>query len=299
MGNRKQPFGYKMALGKIVIQESEAKLVQEIFLRYIAGESLNELTESLRQQDIPYDEGRLWNKNMVARILADARYTGEKEYPKLIDKEQLIAANEKRSNKPQLPKKTEAQKVLRRLRGTPPSEQVEQSVTDLLNGLANYPDRIRSHVLHLMRGQVFELEGYHFFTMGGAKSHDTEDGILEPGAPDFERKLLMLQRKPRARYRINHVSWWAQEMPSEEEYAEARKNLAKVDWAVDYVITHCAPTSIALMENRHNEADPLTDFLQEVKERAHYHYWLFGHYHDNRAIDEKHILLWEQIVQVI
>ena len=150
-----------------------------------------------------------------------------------------------------------------------------------------------------MRGQVFELEGYHFFTMGGAKSHDTEDGILEPGAPDFERKLLMLQRKPRARYRINHISWWAQEMPSEEEYAGARKNLAKVDWAVDYVITHCAPTSIALMENRHNEADPLTDFLQEVKERAHYHYWLFGHYHDNRAIDEKHILLWDQIIQVI
>ena len=41
------------------------------------------------------------------------------------------------------------------------------------------------------------------------------------------------------------------------------------------------------MENRHNEADPLTDFLQEVKERAHYHYWLFGHYHDNRAIDDR------------
>lgn len=143
MGNRKQPFGYKMSLGEIVIQESEAKLVQEIFHRYIAGESLNELTEALRQQDIPYDEGRLWNKNMIARILADTRYTGERGYPKLIDKEQLIAANEKRSNKPQLPKKTEAQKVLRRLCGTPPSEQVEQSVTDLLNGLANCPDRIR------------------------------------------------------------------------------------------------------------------------------------------------------------
>ena len=143
MGNRKQPFGYKMALGEIVIQESEAKLVQEVFRRYIAGESLNELTEALRQQDIPYDEGRLWNKNMVARILADTRYAGEKGHPKLIDEEQLIAANEKRSNKPQLPKKTEAQKVLRRLCGTPPSERVEQSVTDLLNGLANHPDRIQ------------------------------------------------------------------------------------------------------------------------------------------------------------
>lgn len=64
-------------------------------------------------------------------------------YPKLIGEEQLIAANEKRSNKPQLPKKTEAQKVLRRLCGTPLSERVEQSVTDLLNSLANCPDRIR------------------------------------------------------------------------------------------------------------------------------------------------------------
>ena len=33
--------------------------------------------------------------------------------------------------------------MLRRLCGTPPSEQVEQSVTYLLNGLANYPDRIQ------------------------------------------------------------------------------------------------------------------------------------------------------------
>lgn len=30
--------------------------------------------------------------------------------------------------------------------------------------------RIRSHVLHLMRGQVFELEGYHFFTMAEQKA---------------------------------------------------------------------------------------------------------------------------------
>lgn len=81
MGNRKQPFGYKMALGKIVIQESEAKLVQEIFLRYIAGESLNELTESLHQQDIPYDEGRLWNKNMVARILQTHATPEKKNIP--------------------------------------------------------------------------------------------------------------------------------------------------------------------------------------------------------------------------
>lgn len=159
--------------------------------------------------------------------------------------------------------------------------------------------RIRSHVLHLMRGQIFELEGYSFFTMGGAQSHDIQDAILEPDDPDFERKLLMLQRKHKARYRINRISWWKQEMPSDEEYDEACHSLDSVGWSVDYIITHCAPTSIALRANHYNQADRLTDFLQGVKEKASYHYWLFGHYHDNRAVDEKHILLWEQIVQVI
>ena len=133
--------------------------------------------------------------------------------------------------------------------------------------------RVRPHVLHLMRGQVFELESYRFFTMGGAKSHDTN-------------------------HRINHISWWRQELPSDEEYIEALQNLERYNWQVDYIITHCAPTSIALMGSRHNEADRLTDFLQEVRERAKYYYWLFGHYHDNKAVDEKHILLWEQIVQI-
>lgn len=176
------------------------------------------------------------------------------------------------------------------------------------DALASYPaekwqggkiHRIRPHVLHLMRGQIYELEGYRFFTMGGAKSHDIEDGILDPDDPNFGRKFLMLQRRPRSRYRINHISWWAQELPSDEEYDQARRSLDAAGWQVDYIITHCAPTSIALAGTRHNEADRLTDFLQEVRERAKYHYWLFGHYHDNRAIDEKHILLWEQIVRVI
>ena len=143
MGNRKLPFGYQMRMGEIIRNEPEAKAVQDIFLQYTLGASLKEIAAQMSKTDTVYDDGKSWNKNMVARILADTRYTGEKGYPKLIDEEQLIAANEKRSNKPQLPKKTEAQKVLRRLCGTPPSEQVEQSVTDLLNGLANCPDCIR------------------------------------------------------------------------------------------------------------------------------------------------------------
>ena len=68
---------------------------------------------------------------------------------------------------------------------------------------------------------------------------------------------------------------------------------------MDYILTHCAPTSIDLHLSRNIVADPLTDFHQEEKDRVQYHYWLFGHYHGNKAIDTKHILLWEQIVQIL
>ena len=82
--------------------------------------------------------------------------------------------------------------------------------------------RIRPSVLHLMRGQVYELNGRKFFTMGGASSHDIQDGILEPDDPDFEEKFQQLEQRG-ALFRVNHRSWWAEELPSEAEYLEARE----------------------------------------------------------------------------
>ena len=43
--------------------------------------------------------------------------------------------------------------------------------------------KIRPNVIHLMRGQVFHLQGKTFWTFGGARSHDIRDGILEVGDP--------------------------------------------------------------------------------------------------------------------
>lgn len=71
-------------------------------------------------------------------------------------------------------------------------------------------------------------------------------------------------------------------------------------YEVDYVITHCAPSSIVdILGNGGYVHDHLTDFLEEIRERAKFHYWLFGHYHDNRIIDNRFVLLWEQMVQVV
>ena len=143
MGNRKQPFGYRMTLGEITILPEEAELVRLIFQGYSTGATLGELTKALCRQEIPYYEGRTWNKNMVSRILEDSRYIGEKGYPALIEPEQLRTAAEKRTARACPPQKTPAQKPLRRLCGAPPSERVEKIVTDLLNELIRCPDRIQ------------------------------------------------------------------------------------------------------------------------------------------------------------
>ena len=143
MGNRKLPFGYHMELGKIVPHPPEAVLVKHIFQAYIAGESYNSLVEWLREQMIPYDVGRVWNKNMVARILENRRYIGDKGYPAILQEETMTSAIKKRNAKQVTTHITEAQKILRRLSGWTETKQIEQQVLGLLNMLLNNPERIQ------------------------------------------------------------------------------------------------------------------------------------------------------------
>ena len=116
--------------------------------------------------------------------------------------------------------------------------------------------RVRDHILHLMRGQVFRLDDMTFFTMGGATSHDIEGSVLNPSAPDFRVQYFQAILFGK-RFRILDESWWPEELPSDEEYEEALVNLEQVGWQVDCILTHCAPTDIAFQMSRHNEADLL------------------------------------------
>ena len=173
--------------------------------------------------------------------------------------------------------------------------------------LAEYPveewnggqiQRIRPSVIHLMRGQVYDIQGKKFFTMGGASSHDIADGILEPDDPEFEEKQKRLEESE-ALYRINHVSWWKEELPNEEEYRTARANLEKCGWKVDYIITHCCSTSVQdELSGGFYQADALTDFLDEITQRCQFQYHFFGHYHTNKIIQKKYVLLYEQIIHL-
>lgn len=138
---------------------------------------------------------------------------------------------------------------------------------DLLNA---YPEQqwhggrvqmARPHILRLMRGQIYEIGGLTWFTMGSAASHDIDDGILDPVEPNFEYKYWRMKRMG-AYFRVLGQSWWPEEMPSEAEYAEAEANLERAGWTVDCVRTHCAPTSVTKVLDPSYQPDKLTDFLK-------------------------------------
>lgn len=145
--------------------------------------------------------------------------------------------------------------------------------------------RISESIFHLMRGQVFDINGKKFFTMGGAESHDKEI-----------RKL--------------GKSIWLQELPNDDEYAEALVNLEKCNYKVDYVITHCAPTEIEheveLVISKKTEykysysKNKLTDFLDDTEKKLQYERWFCGHYHCDyiSKLHPKFEILYNKIVRL-
>ena len=142
MGNRKLPFGYQMRMGEIVRNEPEAKAVQDIFLQYTLGASLKEIAEQMSKTGPTYDEGKNWNKNMVARILENSKYTGADSYPKIVDIKLFEAAAEKRQTKQRLPERTPAQKALKRVCSKPLTPEIEHQVMHLLGRLTEQPECI-------------------------------------------------------------------------------------------------------------------------------------------------------------
>lgn len=160
---------------------------------------------------------------------------------------------------------------------------------------------VRDKVILLERGQVFNIEGKTYFTFGGASSQDIQGGILERSDIRFneKRQLAYWRGLP---FRINHESWWEKELPDEIEMEEGRKNLAKHDYKIDYVITHCCSTHT---QNKIEDgsvykmkADKLTDYFDEIEEKLQYIHWFLGHYHMDKKIDEKHSVLYQTIISL-
>lgn len=134
--------------------------------------------------------------------------------------------------------------------------------------------RVSSNIIHLMRGQFFVIEGKKFWTFGGAYSIDRA-------------------------YRIKGISYWSQELPSNDEYNVSSKVLEEHNFNVDYILTHTIPERFyyklhIIPDQREKE---LLGYLDWVYDRTTFSHWYAGHHHINKTFSgDRLTILYEDIV---
>ena len=133
--------------------------------------------------------------------------------------------------------------------------------------------KVRDNIIHLMRGQVYNIAGTVFFTFGGGFSRDRER-------------------------RIPHISWWKEEMPTDKEYEEGMKNLKENGYMVDYILTHTAPLSVISQFFLPFGETKLNQYLSEVDRLVSYKKWYLGHVHADKEVDDRHTALYNKIIEL-
>lgn len=181
----------------------------------------------------------------------------------------------------------------------------EFPIVDFHGGKAH---KIRDNIYHLMRGYIFDFEGKKFFAFGGASSHDVQDGILDRSDFKSDEDLhdawadMVVQGKI---FRVNHISWWKQEIPSKAEMECGKQNLEAVNYKVDYVITHCLPYTIASSNTERLgigrcKSDVLMEYFDDLLNRGlQFKKWYCGHYHKNTVCSQQYEVFYKSIARII
>ena len=131
---------------------------------------------------------------------------------------------------------------------------------------------ICGNLRHLIRGQVFTIQGKPLLAVGGGESRD-------------------------AAFRERGVNWWPQELPDLREVEEWCRRLDALDCRVDYVASHQAPTTVdSCITGTVCEATALTAFLDRFQQDCDFGRWFFGSYHENRFIPPKYHCLFDQVL---
>lgn len=145
-------------------------------------------------------------------------------------------------------------------------------VSEYLGGKVH---KISNKIYHLMRGEIFIIEGKTFFCFGGADSKDRSQ-------------------------RQENINWWEAERPTYDEFVYAQSNLAKLNNKVDYVITHtCDEKTLfyPIFRTIHAEVYPSNSLLSFIDE-IDYSKWFFGHYHLDEEITEKKRCIYLDVISL-
>lgn len=137
--------------------------------------------------------------------------------------------------------------------------------------------RVSGNLFHMMRGQIFTIEGFRIFTFGGGESVDRE-------------------------MRTEHISWWKEEMPSPSELEKGAKAIDEVGCEVDYIITHEPPSivkSTMLLRSGDTEnVNKLNGYFEQLNRVCKFRHWYFGSMHEDRVITNVHTAVFEDVIPI-
>ena len=142
-------------------------------------------------------------------------------------------------------------------------EQYEE--VDLYEGKAR---KIADNIFCLNRGELYLIENRVVFALGGGLPPESDD---ENNAPS---------------------------MPTDEELEYAVVNLQEQHMSVDLIITHEAPASVKRQLDRGAAINDLNLFLDTVLRKARFGKWFFGSLHQDRAVSENLICVFEDVYTI-
>ena len=129
--------------------------------------------------------------------------------------------------------------------------------------------KISNSVIHLMRGEIYNIDGHSFFCMGGAQS--TDRGMATG-----------------TEYRDEGIIWWRREIPTNVEWEYAHRNLASRDYKVDFIITHDVPSGVDIGAFGYRSGK-VSEELEKIRTVTDFKWWFCGHMHIDRDYFWKHL----------
>lgn len=129
--------------------------------------------------------------------------------------------------------------------------------------------KIADNIYHLRRGEIYTIEDKRILTFGGAASVD---------------KM----------YRIDGVSWWAEEIPSYADLDNCYCSMEKYNNNVDYIIAHTCPQALApVIAGRRGSSvfdDPTQKMLDHITSGCTFSHFICGHWHEDVSYGRYHFL---------
>lgn len=142
--------------------------------------------------------------------------------------------------------------------------------TEMFGGQVQYYESVgrfgTGRIYFAKRGEIYNINGKTFWAFGGALSIDKD--TRTPG-----------------------VSWWEGELPSWWDFEYGMQQLDKVNWNVDYIVSHTCPVNIVgeiIHKTPYTEGkfkDPVAVYFFEIYKKITFKEWHFGHFHEDICLD--------------